>query len=213
MRNLTTTLLGVTAVWMLACAGVGGDTDPALDTDAVDAVAEGAQDAEEDGPSEEEERPSGRRGTSRSDGTQPASGGEQAGGGRSGGGSTSGGGSPSAGGGGADPGPPPSWLTDQGNNTWKVPRSKVDGWINNPSALGNARPKGGGYELRGIRSGTDGWWLGMRNGDVVKKVNGYSLGSQAEALIAFAAVQNASKIEVRVKRDGSGRMHTYVIAD
>lgn len=209
MRIVVTTLLMACGLSILACTGLDplspADTDelPAVDDTDTDTTEKATED--NDGS---DDRPSGRRGTSRADGTQPAP--PSTGGG---GGSRSGGAPPSTGDGATDPGDPPSWLTDLGNNKWKVPRSKVNAWTNDPSALGNARAKGSGYELRGVRSGSDGWWLGMRNSDVVRRVNGYSLGSQAEALIAFAAVQNASTIEVRLKRDGSPRLHTYVIED
>jgi S1-C subfamily serine protease len=59
----------------------------------------------------------------------------------------------------------------------------------------------------------DAQYLGMLNGDVIKTVNGYSLGSTTELAIAYAALDGAKKLTVKFKRDGATLTHVFKIVD
>ena len=118
--------------------------------------------------------------------------------------------SPAPGGGSSDAAP--SGIVDLGGGTWSVERRLVSKWEDNPAKLAQASQKGQGWELSKVKKG-DAQHLGMLNGDVLKTVNGYGLGSPTELAIAYAALGDASKLTVKFKRDGESLTHVYKIVD
>ena len=107
---------------------------------------------------------------------------------------------------------PPAGITDLGNRTWSVKKRLVNKYEDHPDLLANTSQKGDGWELKRVKKG-DAQYLGMLNGDVIKTVNGYSLGSNTELAVAYAALKNAKKFTVKFKRDGKTKTHTYKIVD
>ena len=89
-----------------------------------------------------------------------------------------------------------------------VRESLVKSYTNNPARLarlGRARPhrRGGkvvGYRLSRIRRNSRGHKLGLRNGDVVRSVNGHKLTSMSSAMKAYAELQKEDEFEIEVER-------------
>jgi len=53
--------------------------------------------------------------------------------------------------------------------------------------------------------------LGMKNGDIVHRVNGFSLDSPTRALEAYGHLRDASRIELEIERDGQPLRKTYTV--
>ena len=101
-------------------------------------------------------------------------------------------------------------ITYEGNDTWAVDRSKLEGWVSDPTRLGaTATKKSNGYSLDGVREGSDAAALGAESGDVVKRVNGKSLTSTTDLLQLWAELETAKSFRVELLRDGSARVHQY----
>jgi hypothetical protein len=113
-------------------------------------------------------------------------------------------------GGGADT--PPPGITAMGGDTWQVERKLVDKWEDKPERLALVSQKGKGFVLKKVGR-KDARFLGFKNGDVLKSVNGKSLGSPAEAAAAYAQLSGAKTLKVKFRRDGAARTHTYKIVD
>ena len=109
--------------------------------------------------------------------------------------------------------PTPAGITKTSDTTWTIQRSLVDGWTNNPSKLGSVRSRKLGYQLQSVSSSSDLWHIGLRTGDIIKKVNEHALTSETAALQAYMALQSADKLTVRLKRGDSHRVHTYTVQD
>ena len=199
-------LLGAALTWsILACSGTLGD-------DPEEEVSDEQPDGGKKPPkSRRRKKPSPDRGDVPEEGDTDEGGGGEGGGGDGGEASPAPSPSPSP-----SPSPAPvapSGITDLGNNTWQVKRSLVNKWEDNPSRLGDASQKNQGFKLSSINNASDAYFVGLRNGDIVTSLNGHSMGSTGEALLAYAAVQNASTINVKLKRDGSSRTHKYKIVN
>jgi hypothetical protein len=146
----------------------------------------------------------------------PDEGEEPEGGGPSGGQPASPGAAPSPSPGTAQPAPapvsdPPIGLTQVSDTKWTVTRTLLDKWMADPGKLASAKQRQLGYQLVGIKTGSDLWHAGLRNGDVIQQVNGYSLASQSEAIAAYIALQSATKLTCKLARAGGPRTHTYTI--
>ncbi|MEQ1506117.1 MAG: hypothetical protein ABMB14_28045, partial [Myxococcota bacterium] len=98
----------------------------------------------------------------------------------------------------------------EGDDTWQVARSKIDGWTADPGRLGaTAVKKGAGYELQGVKTSSDAAALGAETGDLVTEVNGRSLANTADLLQLWAELGTADAFDVRLKRGGATRVHHY----
>lgn len=109
-------------------------------------------------------------------------------------------------------------ITKDGDNKYTVDQSLVDqylGDLEGISKLGRAIPHRGsdgsidGYRLSGIRRGTAGEKLGIRNGDIVHKVNGYDLTSMSEAMKAFQELQKEDSFNFELTRRGKKQTMEY----
>lgn len=95
-----------------------------------------------------------------------------------------------------------------GRDHVEVNERLVKRYVDNPSRLarlGRARPhrRNGqvvGYRLSRIRRNSHGHRLGLRNGDIVKAVNGHDLTSMNDAMNAYAELQNEKSFEIKVER-------------
>lgn len=111
-------------------------------------------------------------------------------------------------------------ITKNSDTEFEVSRELVDRYLNDLegiSRLGRAIPHRGpdgnidGYRLSGIRRGTVGEKLGIRNGDIVHKVNGYDLNSMSEAMKAFQELQNDSNFSFEITRRGKQQTMRYSV--
>ncbi|MDP2344173.1 MAG: type II secretion system protein GspC [Deltaproteobacteria bacterium] len=110
-------------------------------------------------------------------------------------------------------------IVKTGENTYGVPRSAVDGALNNLSELATqARVvpafEGGkavGFKLFSIKPGSLYSKIGLQNGDVINRINGYEMSSPEKGLEVYAKLKDSSNITVDVKRRGKPMTLDYAI--
>jgi general secretion pathway protein C len=73
----------------------------------------------------------------------------------------------------------------------------------------NGAPRG--FKLFAIRPDSIFTRLGLKNGDALQRVNGFTLDSPTGALEAFNHLRGSSRIELELERDGQPVRKTYAI--
>jgi len=104
-------------------------------------------------------------------------------------------------------------------NTYEIPRNDLEktlGNLNEISTQARIMPafKDGasqGYRLHAIRPNSFYQKLGMQNGDIVKRINGYDMNSPEKALELYAKLKDSSRIDLEIERNGSPLKKTYNI--
>jgi hypothetical protein len=110
------------------------------------------------------------------------------------------------------PGPKPEGIEQVSDTSWRVRRSLVDHWQQDPYRLGNVREKEPGWEVIGVRP-KDGYHLGVRNKDVVMEVNGHKLRTKPQLLSAYLDLKNDRVFDVTLVRAGVVRVHHYEVVE
>ncbi len=89
-----------------------------------------------------------------------------------------------------------------------VERSALETIMENPMSFAGSlrtRPTDKGVRLSGIRSDSLFNMLGLKNGDVLKSVNGFPLNDPEKALGALAKLRTASKLKFDIERGGTAK--------
>jgi len=110
-------------------------------------------------------------------------------------------------------------IVKTGETSFGVPRSTVDNALNNLSKLAtDARVvpafEGGkpvGFKLFSIKPGSLYSKIGLQNGDVISKINGYEMSSPEKGLEVYQKLKDSSSITVDVKRRGKAMTLDYAI--
>ncbi|RYZ44088.1 MAG: hypothetical protein EOO71_01045 [Myxococcaceae bacterium] len=76
-------------------------------------------------------------------------------------------------------------------------------------AFKDGRPVG--FKLFAIKDGSFYSRLGLRNGDVLQRINGLDLDSPDKALEAFTSMREARRIELQLERGGGPVRKTFDI--
>ncbi|MEW6434059.1 MAG: type II secretion system protein GspC [Myxococcota bacterium] len=118
--------------------------------------------------------------------------------------------------------PPPSQGLGAGvkqlsENDYEIPRGEIDKTLSNLNDVAmQARIvpafKDGvaqGFKLFSIRPDSIYTKIGIQNGDVIKRINGYDLNSPEKALEIYSKLKEASRIDIEVERNGSTIRKTY----
>lgn len=118
--------------------------------------------------------------------------------------------------------PPPSvalgaGIKQNGENDYEVPRAEIDKTLSNLNDVAmQARIvpafKDGvaqGFKLFSIRPDSIYSKIGIQNGDVIKRINGYDLNSPEKALEIYSKLKEASRIDIEVERNGANVRKTY----
>lgn len=118
--------------------------------------------------------------------------------------------------------PPPSanlgsTIKQLGENEYEVPRAEIDKTLSNLNDVAmQARIvpafKDGvaqGFKLFSIRPDSIYSKIGVQNGDVIKRINGYDLNSPEKALEVYSKLKEASRIDIEVERNGANVRKTY----
>ncbi len=118
--------------------------------------------------------------------------------------------------------PPPSQVLGQGiratsENEYEVPRAEIDRTLSNLNDVAmQARIvpafKNGvaqGFKLFSIRPDSIYTKIGIQNGDVIRRINGYDLNSPEKALEIYSKLKEASRIDIEIERNGSVVRKTY----
>ena len=118
--------------------------------------------------------------------------------------------------------PPPSSGLGAGvkqlsENDYEIPRAEIDKTLSNLNDVAmQARIvpafKDGvaqGFKLFSIRPDSIYTKIGIQNGDVIKRINGYDLNSPEKALEIYSKLKEAGRIDIEVERNGSTVRKTY----
>jgi general secretion pathway protein C len=100
-----------------------------------------------------------------------------------------------------------------------VPRSEIDKTLSNLNDIAmQARivpafkdGQAQGFKLFSIRPDSLYTKIGIRNGDVIEKINGYELNSPEKALEIYTKLKEASRIDIEFERNGTKNHKTYTI--
>jgi len=119
-------------------------------------------------------------------------------------------------------GPPPSQNLGAGvkqlsENDYEIPRAEIDKTLSNLNDVAmQARIvpafKDGvaqGFKLFSIRPDSIYTKIGIQNGDVIKRINGYDLNSPEKALEIYSKLKEAGRIDIEVERNGATVRKTY----
>ncbi|MHB8874186.1 MAG: type II secretion system protein GspC [Myxococcaceae bacterium] len=117
---------------------------------------------------------------------------------------------------------PPSQALGAGiksvtENEYEVPRAEIDKTLSNLNDVAmQARIvpafKDGvaqGFKLFSIRPDSIYSRIGVQNGDVIRRINGYDLNSPEKALEIYSKLKEASRIDIELERNGSTVRKTY----
>ncbi|HEY8205933.1 MAG TPA: type II secretion system protein GspC [Myxococcaceae bacterium] len=118
--------------------------------------------------------------------------------------------------------PPSSSATGSGikavdDSHYEVPRAEIDKTLSNLNDVAmQARIvpafKDGvaqGFKLFSIRPDSIYTKIGIQNGDVIRRINGYDLNSPEKALEIYSKLKEASRIDIEVERNGAVLQKTY----
>nr|WP_277989581.1 type II secretion system protein GspC [Corallococcus sp. NCSPR001] len=108
-------------------------------------------------------------------------------------------------------------IRETGPDTYSVPREDVTEALTHLNELSmqarvvpafkDGRPVG--FKLFSIRENSFYSRLGLRNGDVLQRINGLDLDSPDKALGAFTKLRDARRIELRIERGGVPMQKTF----
>jgi general secretion pathway protein C len=83
-----------------------------------------------------------------------------------------------------------------------VPRDELNRWLTNlPEVATQARIVPDSLYAK----------LGIQNGDVIRRINGYEMNSPDRALEVYQKVRDAVRIEIDLERRGEGLRNSYSI--
>ncbi|WP_164015094.1 type II secretion system protein GspC [Pyxidicoccus trucidator] len=119
----------------------------------------------------------------------------------------------------ANTAPPPngSGIRAVNDNEYEVPRAEIDKTLNNLNDVAmQARIvpafKDGqavGFKLFSIRPDSIYSKIGVQNGDVIRRINGFDLNSPEKALEVYSKMKDASRIEIEIERNGAPIKKSY----
>ena len=115
--------------------------------------------------------------------------------------------------------PTPTGITRIDDFNYKVERDAIEGWFENPACMmRQARivpyfkdDKPAGFKLFAIRPNTLYSKLGLRNGDVVLKLNGIELNNPESALNAYQGLKDAQTVTMDIVRRGKPKTLKFEI--
>ncbi|MCE9666702.1 general secretion pathway protein GspC [Myxococcus stipitatus] len=110
-----------------------------------------------------------------------------------------------------------SGIRATGENEYEVPRAEIDKTLNNLNDVAmQARIvpafKDGqavGFKLFSIRPDSIYSKIGVQNGDVIRRINGFDLNSPEKALEVYSKMKDAARIEIEIERNGAPIRKSY----
>lgn len=110
-------------------------------------------------------------------------------------------------------------IKKTGENTWDIERGEIEKTLSNLNSIAmQARivpsfknGEANGFKLFAIRPGSLYSKIGIQNGDIIHKINGFSMSSPDKALEVYQKLKNARSIEVELTRRGKNDTLTYNI--
>ena len=115
--------------------------------------------------------------------------------------------------------PTPTGITRIDDLTYKIEREAIEGWFENPACMmRQARivpyfkdDKPAGFKLFAIRPNTLYSKLGLKNGDVVLRLNGVELTNPESALQAYQGLKDAKTVSMDIVRRGKPKTLKFEI--
>lgn len=108
-----------------------------------------------------------------------------------------------------------SMVQQVGENQYVIKRAELQKMTSNLNALARqARivpAKEGGFKIYSIKKNSIYRSIGIKNGDIIKSINGIELSSPDKALEAYSRLQTASKLSLDVKRRGETMSIDYTV--
>ncbi len=107
-----------------------------------------------------------------------------------------------------------------GAGEYSINRETLTEVLRDPAAMRDQQPQvspffedsqAAGYRLDGIRSGSMFSAIGIRNGDVIRAVNGQTVDSPARAMQLYESLLTQGRVELEVQRQGRRQTLTYNI--
>jgi general secretion pathway protein C len=126
----------------------------------------------------------------------------------------------------AEPRPAPTATANVGSgiratseNEYEVPRSEIDNTLSNLNQVAmQARivpafkdGQAQGFKLFSIRPDSIYSKIGVQNGDVIKRINGFDMNSPEKALEVYSKLKEANHIVIELERNGSAIKKSYNI--
>ena len=104
-----------------------------------------------------------------------------------------------------------------GENEYEVPRGEIDKTLANLNEVAmQARivpafkdGQAQGFKLFSIRPDSIYSKIGVQNGDVIRRINGFDLNSPEKALEVYSKLKEAPRIEIEIERNGAPIRKTY----
>lgn len=115
---------------------------------------------------------------------------------------------------------PNEQIVRTGESSWMLDKQYVESELNDINrlitevrAVPNMTPDGSsdGFKLFAIRNGSLFSKIGLRNGDVVRSVNGLQLNSIEQGLETFQALRHESNLNIEISRNGQAKTLNYTI--
>ena len=117
---------------------------------------------------------------------------------------------------------PPSTVLGTGiqplaDGSYDVPRGEIDKTLSNLNDVAmQARivpafkdGQAQGFKLFSIRPDSIYTKIGIQNGDVIKRINGYDLNSPEKALEIYSKLRDTNRIDIDIERNGAALRKTY----
>jgi len=108
-------------------------------------------------------------------------------------------------------------IKSTGDNEYEVPRAEIDRTLSNLNDVAmQARivpafkdGQAQGFKLFSIRPDSIYSKIGVQNGDVIKRINGFDMNSPEKALEVYSKLKESSRIEIDIERNGAPVKKTY----
>jgi general secretion pathway protein C len=114
-----------------------------------------------------------------------------------------------------------SSLRQTGPEAYSIQRQDVENTLANLNQVAmqarivpsftNGQPRG--FKLFAIRPDSIYARLGLKNGDIIQRINGSTLEDPTRALEAYQSMRGASRIELQIERDGQPLRKTYTVEE
>lgn len=110
-------------------------------------------------------------------------------------------------------------ITKTSESEWRIPKSEIENILGNFNALATQarivpsfnNGKANGFKLFSIRPDSLYSKIGVQNGDIVQKINGYEINSPDKALEIYSKLKDAQSITVDLIRRGRTQTLSYAI--
>ena len=120
--------------------------------------------------------------------------------------------------------PPPSsgevtGVTKMSPTDYKVERAEVDRALSNLNEVATQarivpsfkNGKANGFKMFSIKPGSIYSKIGLQNGDVIQKINGYDMNSPDRALEIYTKLRDATSLSIELQRGGNTQTMNYAI--